>query len=89
MPRPWRTVHRSPHKIVMVKPHSGKPRNQHRHTTHRHTTTHVQKETDLSWVWPLVQLAVAVVVVIVCVDILITALPYLFIAAIIGIIIAG
>jgi len=76
----------------MVKPHSGRPRkHHHHHTTDRvvHHTTHTQGDMDISWVWPLVQFVVALVMIIICVDILITALPYLLIAAIIGVIIAG
>ena len=89
MPRPWRTVHRSPHKIVMVKPHSGRPRKHHHHTTHHHTTTHVQKDTDISWVWPLVQIIVGILMLIFIVVILIAAWPFILIGLILFIIIAG
>ena len=88
MPRPWRTVHRSRHKIVMVKPRPDRP-HRHHHTTNRVThTTHVQKDMDLSWLWPVAQLIFAVIVICFTIDLLIGAWPYLLAAAIIFLIIA-
>ena len=93
MPRHWRTVHKSPHKIVMVKPHSGRPRNRHHHTTNHHTTTHVHKDVDWSWLWPLLQVIVAAIVTVfvlaVIVEFLINAWPFIVIGFILLLIFGG
>ena len=87
--RNWHPVYKSPHKIVLVKPRPHRPHKHHHHTTHHHTTTHVQKDMDLSWLWPLVQIIVGILMLIFVVDLLITAWPYLLIAAILFVVIAA
>ena len=81
MPRAWRTVHRSAHKIVMVK-----PRDRHHSATSRNNTS---GGTDLSWLWPVVQVILAVFMLIFVVELLIAAWPFILIGAIIFLIIAG
>ena len=85
MARPWRTVHRSPHKIVMVK-----PRKHHHPTTNRHhNTPPAQNDTDLSCLWPLMQLIVAVFMMIFAVGLLISAWPVFLVALIVFLIIVA
>jgi len=87
MPRHWRTVYKSSHKKVLVKP---RPHRGHHHTANLHiNTSSGQNDMDISWIWPVAQMIIAVIVIVFCVDLLITAWPYLLIAAIIGVIIAG
>jgi len=72
----------------MIKPRPDRPRNRHHHTTNHHTTTHAHGDTDISWLWPLVQVILAVFMLIFIVDLLIIAWPFILIGLIIFVIIA-
>ena len=77
MSSPWRTVYKSAHKQVMVKPHSH-PRG-HRHV-HIHPSAPVN--IDLSWIWWFAQIFVVVFTLCFIVDLIITFWPFLLIGCI-------